>query len=54
MNAKDIAVEAAFLAAKAGSKILEEKGLTDKALLIMHRLDELALQILKLAREIDA
>lgn len=54
MSAKDMIVEAGFFAAKAGSKVLEEKGLTDKARLISHRLDELALQLLKLARELEA
>lgn len=53
MNARDMIVEAGFLATKAGSKVIEEKGLTDKARLISHRLDDLALQLLKLAREIE-
>ena len=54
MNARDMIVEAGFLATKAGSKIIEEKGLSEKARLLSHRLDELALQLLKLAREIEA
>ena len=53
MSTKDFIIEAGFLAAKAGSKILEEKGLTEKARLISHRLDEIALQLLKLAKEIE-
>jgi hypothetical protein len=52
MNARDMIVEAGFLAAKAGSKIIKEEGLTEKALLITSRIDELALQLLKLAKEI--
>lgn len=54
MNARETIVEAAFLAAKAGSKVLEEKGLTEKARLISHRLDDLALQLFKLAHEAEA
>lgn len=54
MNAKDMIVEAGFFAVKAGSKVLEEKGLTEKARLISHRLDDLALQLFKLAKEIEA
>ena len=53
MNAKDMIVEAGFFAVKAGSKVLEEKGLTEKARLISHRLDDLALQLFKLAKEIE-
>jgi hypothetical protein len=53
MSAKDMIVEAAFLATKAGSKVLEEQGLSEKARLIAHRLDELALQLLKYAKEIS-
>ena len=52
MNARDMIVEAGFLATRAGSKIIEEEGLTEKARLIAHRLDDLALQLLKLAQEI--
>jgi hypothetical protein len=54
MNARDMIVEAGFLSTKAASKVLEEKGLTEKARLLAHRLDDLALQLLKLAREIEA
>jgi hypothetical protein len=52
MNARDMIVEAGFLAAKAGSEIIKEEGLTEKTLLITSRIDELALQLLKLAQEI--
>ena len=54
MSTKDMIVKAGVFAAKAGSKVLEEKGLTDKASSLSHRLNELALQLLKLARELEA
>ena len=53
LNARESIVESGFLAARASCKVIEEMGLTEKARLIAHRLDDLALQLLKLAQQID-
>ena len=54
MSARDMIVEAGILATKAGNKTLEEQGLTDKARQICRCLNELALELLMLAREIES